>query len=186
MWLDWIVVIQHGMILTPVQDKFWEEFEEAYSWLVSAHCHLLGGFWREQLGDIGDSNDAVKKYLEVSVLDRGARFDDQREGQVDALVQRVRHLEVGSWTARTVRRRLMRTMRMKMMRTVRRRLMRTMRMKMMMSNDPVCGEESADSGQLERRDGMRRSKVRVGSDGEDFFYFFNTFSHISIGINLIV
>ena len=64
--------------------------------------------------------------------------------------------------------------------------MRTMMMKMMMSNDPVCGEEGADSGQLERRDRMRRSKVRVGSEGEDFFYFFNTFSSISIGINLIV
>ena len=90
------------------------------------------------------------------------------------MVQRVRNLEVESRTMRTMRRRLMRTMRRTRMRTTRRP-----RLKMRMSNDPICGEESADSGQLERGDRMSGGKVRMGSDQEEFYFLTSSSSSSS-------
>ena len=40
-----------------------------------------------------------------------------------------------------------------------------------MKSDPICGEESADCGQLKRRGRMSGGKVSVGSDQEHFLLF---------------
>ena len=71
--------------------------------------------------------------LEVGVLYWWTRFDDQGEGEVDTLVQRVRHLKVGQ--RRTLRRRRLRRSMRRRQRTMRRRLKRTMRRAMKRRQD---------------------------------------------------
>ena len=78
------------MILTPVQDKFWEEFEEANSWLVSAQRHLeicifdrrtgLNGEWQRE----GDSLlDTVGDPLGIDVGHHNIHVKAGHDARVD-------------------------------------------------------------------------------------------------------
>ena len=110
----------------------------------------------------------LKKDLEVSVLDGGTGFDDQGERQVDTLVQRVGNLHVDDEDNAGGSEEGHEEEEEEETEEDDEEETEEEDKEDKDENDPVCGEESADSGQLERGDCVGGSKVRMGSDQQDF------------------